>query len=109
MTTTLPNLNTEYRAKITLNNNVVCTITGSDQRAVQDAVQNLFVTQNHLSPTQRGKPMRFEQTENNSTIIFHDAHMDGNQPLGWIAEYDVPKEMSVVALSEYRFKIHRAA
>lgn len=103
------NLNTEYRAKLTLTNHVICSITGSDRAAVQETVQNLFTTQHGLTPVQRGKPLRFEETENNSTLIFHDSHMEGRQPLGWISEYDIPTEMSVRTISEQRFKAQKVA
>lgn len=104
-----PKLDTEYRAKLALNNNVICSVTGSDRKAIHETVQNLITQQSNLTPTQKGGPVRFEDTENNSSLIFHNSYLDGNQPLGWIAEYDVPGVMSVQAITEQRFRAQKVA
>ena len=104
-----PKLDTEYRAKLALNNNVVCSITGSDRKAVQDTVHSLITQQSHLTAQQKQNPVRFEDTENNSTLIFHNSYFEGKQPMGWIAEYDVPGVMSVQAMTEQCFRAQKAA
>jgi hypothetical protein len=99
----------EYRAKLTLNNQTLCTITGSDKRAVQETVQNLFNSQLNLTSQQKAAPLQFHEGENNSTFIYHRSHLDGGQPVGWIAEYDVPLEMSVQSITEHRLQAQKAA
>lgn len=100
----------EYRARLTLDNNTVATVTSSDQRNLQATVQDLVLGQRSMTQAYRGKPVRFEQhPDGRSTFIFHESQQDGQQPLGWISEQDVPESMSVRAIQQQRREVQRAA
>lgn len=91
----------EYRAQLTLTQpRCVVTITGSSPADVQNTVTGLL----------RGKT-RFDAGQNERTIlVFNDQHHDGEQPIGWIIEYQVPNAMSVRASVDHRIGlVERAA
>lgn len=100
----------EYRAKLVLTNNTICSITGSDQSSVQSTVQDLFLGQKTLSLNQKGRPLRFEESQQSPTqFIYHESFQNGQQPVGWIAEYEVPEALSLRSITEHRLNLQRAA
>lgn len=100
----------EYRSRIYLNNQTVCSITGTDQKTVQETVQSLFLNQANLSIAMKGKPLRFETTDDQQSVfIYHESFLNGQQPVGWIAGYQVPEALSVRHLAEQRLNAQKAA
>lgn len=95
-----PRITKQYRAEITLNN-VVCNVTGSEITAVQEAVRNLFLHQGTLPIAMRGKPVRFEEEQGGTTFIYHESYNETN-PIGWIAENQVPEQLSIKTITEQR-------
>lgn len=102
--------NQEYRSRIYLTNQTICSVTGTDQKTVMETVQNLFLNQAVLSIAMRGKPLRFEDSDDgNSVFIFHESFQTGQQPVGWITAYQVPEALSVRHLAEQRLSAQKAA
>ena len=100
----------EYRAKLVLANNTICSITGSDQRSVQETVQDLFLNQKTLSINMKAHALRFEESQSSPTqFIFHESYLNGEQPVGSLAEYEVPNPLSVKSITEHRLSAQRAA
>jgi hypothetical protein len=91
----------QYRAELTIDPETTCTINSSTEDKLIQAVGNLL----------GGKPPRIEESPSaqNTTLIYHESHMNGNQPVGWIAELEVPQTMSVKNVTETRFAAQRAA
>lgn len=96
-----PKTITQYRSELTFDDHSTITITGADMDAVQDKIRKLLP----------GK-LRFQNIETqagNSMQVFHESHFKANEPVGWIASYDVPNSLSVRAVTEARLGQQRAA
>jgi hypothetical protein len=90
----------QYRAELTVSPETTCTITSATEDQLINAVSNVL----------GGKPPRIESSSADRTsLIYHESHLNGAQPVGWIAELDVPQTMSVKHVTETRFAAQRAA
>lgn len=90
----------QYRAELTIDPETTCTINSSQEDKLINAVSNVLGR----------KPPRIESSSaEHTTLIYHDSHLNGQQPVGWIAELQVPQTMSVKHVTETRFAAQRAA
>ena len=97
-----PKLTKEYRSQITLNDpSCVVTLTSPSLDGIQQHVGNLL-------GTNRGKT-RFEKQPGTPTILVFNSEVAGDATIGWIAEYEVPVQLSIQALAEHRQSVQRAA
>lgn len=88
----------EYRAQLTTHNpTCVVSITGATAQDVQNTISTLL----------KGKS-RFENQQN-TVLVFNAEHFEGKQPIGWIAEYEVPEQMSVQTTTSHRLELLRRA
>lgn len=95
-----PNLTPQYRAQIFIpGSKSLVTITGSNPQDVQGPVSVLLRNKARFEP----------QGKSNTILVFSTEHFEGKQPVGWIADYEVPMEMSTAALTEHRLSVQRAA
>lgn len=99
----------EYRAKVFLTNNTVVTITGSNQQHTQETIQSLIMGQPNLSQAMKGRPLKFEQSQEGTLFVYHDSYLNGEQPIGWVTEFEVPEILSVKAITEHRLQQQKAA
>lgn len=94
---------TNYRAELTFDDESTCTVTASSLDTVKHKIQKLLP----------GPKLRFElyagQNEQGGMKIFHDSHFDAKQPIGWIASYDIPLNLSVQSVTQARLGQQRAA
>lgn len=101
-----PTTITQYRAELTFNDNSTCTLTGTDLDTVQSKIQKLLPGPKLRYETSNAKD---ESGASNSLWIFHESHFKAEEPLGFIAAYAVPTNMSVQNVTEARLGQHRAA
>lgn len=99
-----PKTITQYRSELTFNDNTTCSITGSDLTAVQDKIRKLLP-----GPKLKFEPSIGQENAGGSVLVFHDSHFNAQQPIGWIAAYEVPVNMSVKSVTETRLGQERAA
>lgn len=93
-----------YRAELTFDDEVTCSITGSTLQSVQGRIAQLLP-----GPKLRFGPANGEDADLGGTLaIYHESHF-GNQPIGWIALYDVPTNMSVKSVTRARLGASKAA
>jgi hypothetical protein len=91
----------QYRAEITLSPETTCTLTSANEDDLLLQVRNVLGTESEP---------RIEQQNNTETsLIYHKSHLNGTQPVGWIAAFTVPQPMSVKNLVTQRFAAQKAA
>ena len=89
----------EYRAKLVINDQITCTLTGTDLKAVQEVVQKVYQT--GQPTTLRNFPLHFERV-GTSLFIYTESYHNGTEPIGWITECEVPEQLGVRAILETR-------
>jgi hypothetical protein len=94
-----PNTVRQYRAQL-FDADSTITITSTNSADVSKKIQSIL-----------GGTPRFVSTDGDGNVqaIFHDAHLKGTQPCGWIAEWTVPEVLSVKNLTDQRMAAQRAA
>ncbi len=95
-----PNFSQQYRCELTLTQpRCVVSITGNHPADVQNTITQLL----------KGKT-RFDAGSNpNTVLVFNDQHYDGEQPIGWIAQYEVPTALGVGVMAEHRIALVQKA
>lgn len=90
----------QYRAELTIDPETTCTLNSSQEDKLVNAVANML----------GGETPRIEDgPAQHTTLIYHKSHFNGTQPIGWIAEIEVPQAMSVKHVTETRIAAQRAA
>lgn len=90
----------QYRAEITLSPETTCTLTSANEDDLLIQVGNVLGNEEPRIESQNNSPSR---------LIFHKSHLNGTQPVGWIASFDVPQPMSVKNVVTQRFAAQKAA
>jgi hypothetical protein len=81
----------QYSARLELPNHTIIDFMAEDQGVIKEIAQRCL-----------NGGAKFEPQGTGGLLVYHPSFANGNQPLGWIAQYEVPEHMSTKALAESR-------
>jgi hypothetical protein len=91
----------QYRAELTLDSETTCSLNSTSRDAL---LANVGKVLGGDKPT-----IQSTGNQEGTELIYYNSHMDGTQPVGWIAEFAIPQGLSVKNVTATRFAAQRAA